>query len=345
MRLIVATLALLASCSGESERPDPGFAPATSPAMTDAAAGAAGAAGSAAGGNSGGSAGSGGSGGLATDASAGTGGTADASAEPDGVADGAGGVDAADASADASTGDAADAPPAGDGDGDGIDDAQEMTWAKAYFPFYSIDPADKCKTHGVLFRLTRHPKNVARLAIWYDVLYDQDCGANGHPGDSETFGALVDPAKPAPEGILALRAISHQGTICQHVSTCGVCSGQDKCESAPSGGKTFPVVYSSVNKHGGYVKESTCDLSVICDFGGCALAPQPDAPPFVNAGEPGKPLVSDLTTQGFITGANGWKNQGLMNYDPWGSSEFGGAGTLASKLTDAQFVIDPAGCP
>ena len=52
--------------------------------------------------------------------------------------------------------------------------------------------------------------------------------------------------------------------------------------------------------NGSYADEATCSGSFICDFGGCALAPA-DAPMLVNAGEPGHPLIHDLTAEGFVT--------------------------------------------
>ena len=73
-------------------------------------------------------------------------------------------------------------------------------------------------------------------------------------------------------------------------------------------------------------------------------APTPTAPAFVNAGEPGHPLVHDLTIDGFVTPANGFTAPELQNYDPWGGKDFGGAGNVAGDLGDASFVIDPKGC-
>src|SRR5882672_3298411 len=67
-----------------------------------------------------------------------------------------------------------------DVDGDGLDDAKESAWASEYFPYYGIHPSDGCKTHGVLYRLSPHPKEKGHVAIWYDVLYDNDCGSAGH---------------------------------------------------------------------------------------------------------------------------------------------------------------------
>jgi hypothetical protein len=145
--------------------------------------------GGAAGAASGGAAGdAGGTAGSATGGSSGTGGATGGSAGSAGAAGNAG-VDA---------------------DGDGLIDAQELAIAQSYYPYYSVSPSDKCPLHGVLFRASPHPADASKIALWYVVLYENDCGAGGHVGDDEVFGALVDPSVPPPAGLLALRAISHQ---------------------------------------------------------------------------------------------------------------------------------------
>jgi hypothetical protein len=240
----------------------------------------------------------------------------------------------------------ADPPPAMmvDVDGDGLDDALEQQLAAAYYPFFAIHGDDGCSLHGVLYRLTPHPADSTKLMIWYDVLYERDCGLNGHVGDNEVFSALVDPAQVAPDGILALRAISHQGTPCERVTTCGSLDNCAACAFAERGGAMFPIVFSSKDKHGGYVDEGTCDASFICDFGGCEAGAVADEPVFVNAGEPGAPMLSDLTSDGFIDTALGWSEETLMGYDPWSGADFGSAGNVADDLQDSAFVIDPSGC-
>ncbi len=232
-----------------------------------------------------------------------------------------------------------------DSDHDGIDDARENEWMAAYLPYISLAPGDGCKTHGVLARVSPHPKEKGRVMLWYDILYDADCGASGHAGDDEMIGVVVDPTKAAPAGILAVRAISHQGTPCEHVTTCGQCGGMTACTMASRNGKDYPVVYPSKDKHGNYVSASTCAASFVCDFGGCALSAAADAPPLVNVGEPDHPLVHDLSKDGFVTAANGWTHAELMGFDPWKPGKFGGAGDVSKDLVDPAFVVDTSGCP
>jgi hypothetical protein len=260
----------------------------------------------------------------------------DASAEP--AADGSVGPSDRDASGDA--------PASGvDRDEDGIPDALEAKYASEYMPFLSIHPSDGCKTHAIVYRVAPHPSEPKRVMMWASVLYDRDCGANGHVGDNEVFGVVLDPTKPAPAGILAVRAISHQGTPCERITTCGVCPGMAACTLAAKNGVQVPIVFASKDKHGGYVSKPTCDSSILCDFGGCALAPQAAASPMINVGEPTRALSRDLTNDGLITQANGFQSKELMHFDPWKPGEFGSAGDVSQDLVDPAFVVDTNACP
>lgn len=249
------------------------------------------------------------------------------------------------------------APPAGDSgvpdapvatgedlDGDGIPDALEAKIAAEYAPFFSVHPSDGCKTHGILYRIAPHPKEKGRLMMWFDVLFEKDCGANGHVGDNEMSGVVIDPSKPAPAGILAVRSISHQNTACQRITTCGQCGGMTACTTGIRNGIAVPVIFASKDKHGTYIDKATCDASFICDFGGCALAPTPSTSLLVNAGEPTKPLVKNLSTQGFVNAKNGWSEASLMDFDPWKAGNFGGAGDVSKDLVDEAFVVDTTAC-
>jgi hypothetical protein len=233
------------------------------------------------------------------------------------------------------TRDAASAPSA-DLDGDGLDDLEEARLARSFLPFLALRDDDACKLHGIIFRLT--PSAGERVMIWYDVLYERDCGLNGHAGDNEGIGVLADRRRPGPAGILAVRAISHQGTPCEAVTTCGACGGLPECARGARAGLEYPVVFHSKNKHGGFTDKARCDRSIVCDFGGCALPSAAPDSPLVNVGEPARPLVRNLTAQGFITEANGWRDRALFNFDPWKPGKFGGAGDVSQDLVDSSFV-------
>jgi hypothetical protein len=238
-----------------------------------------------------------------------------------------------------------DAPQAiTDLDGDGLDDARETQLAIAYMPFVSLDPGDGCALDGMVVRVRPHPADPTKVLIVYDHLFQHDCGLGGHVGDDEAFGIAIDPAIPPPAGILAIRTASHQGTLCERDTQCSTCSGDPRgaCDLAAAGGAMWPVLYASKDKHGQYATRSSCGLGTCFDT--CTLNAQRVAPPVVNVGEPGHPLVTDLTTQGFITSANGWTEASLEHFDPWNAaSDFGGAGNIAGDLIDPAFEAAP--CP
>ena len=256
-------------------------------------------------------------------------GMTDAGVEPDmgtaddlGVAvDAGGGVDAATA----------------DLDGDGLADADELRIAGEYLPYLALSPTDACPLSGIVFRMRPHPEDAALLAVTMVVLYEVDCGAGGHPGDDEVFGMTIDPRRPAPTGILAIRAIAHQNTACEAATNCGTCPGLDACTTATRRGAPYPVIFASRNKHGWYMHESECDNA--CFFTNQCDAPSTAAEPMLlNVGEPTGMLTRDLTDSGLITSANGWTDMSLFHFDPWANMNFGGAGDTTSDLIDAAFL-------
>jgi hypothetical protein len=231
-----------------------------------------------------------------------------------------------------------------DEDEDGVPDGLEEEVARNYFPFYSLAAQDRCPLHGVLYRISPHPARPDLLVVRYDVLYQHDCGLRGHVGDSELFATLVDPSVPAPHGILAVRSVSHRGTACESVMTCGSMPGCHPCTTALRQGAPFPVVFASLNKHGSYLSEVVCSYSFLCDFGGCSLQRVADDPPMVNAGEPGRPLVDDLSRAGFIRADQGWQEPALTEFDPWRGRKFAAGGSTTKALTDPIYVIQPSRC-
>jgi hypothetical protein len=231
-----------------------------------------------------------------------------------------------------------------DRDQDGLVDAQEDAWARQYLPYLSFSPDEDCGVHGIIVRVSPHPAGMGLIHILYDVLYDQDCGPlntglGGHVGDDERFAITVDPTMPPPEGLVAIKAISHRGSQCEMASVCGRCPGLTPCQTLPVAGVPTPAVWVARDKHGNYVNRSmTClfaDANICGDI--CEDSAAPDMPPIVNVGEPCAPLVNNLTTMGFITTENGWTNMVLFNYDPWGGQSFGGGSVIADDLTDSAF--------
>jgi hypothetical protein len=233
--------------------------------------------------------------------------------------------------------------PAGanDADHDQLDDAMELAWAQQYLPYLSISPQDDCFTGGIVARVEPLPMGFVRIR--YDVLYDTDCGIGGHIGDDERFAMIIDPRVAPPQGIVRIKAIAHKGSECNKESECGQCAGQSACQTLVENGTPWPAVWVSRDKHGNYVdRSSTCKLGNTC-LDDCDDNATRAALPVVNVGEPCYPLVHDLTTEGFITAENGWANQALYHYAPWGGQPFGQGGVIADDLTSPDFEI--AACP
>lgn len=224
-----------------------------------------------------------------------------------------------------------------DDDGDGLDDVYELELASAYLPFIALSPEDGCTRSGLLVRVRPHPADPSKVLIVYDHLFETDCGLNGHTGDNEVFGVSIDPAIPPPAGILAIKTASHQNTLCERITECTTCAGDGRpqCDRAAVGNAMYPVLYASKDKHGQYAKKSSCGFGTCFDQ--CDANSTPHRPPLANAGEPGKPLTTNLTTHGFITAEHGWTKAEVMNFDPWGEPDFAGAGNVADDLVDPTF--------
>lgn len=222
-----------------------------------------------------------------------------------------------------------------DRDLDGLDDAWEADIAERYLPVLALHPQDRCPRGGLVFRLRRHPMDPdgGLLAVTWTHLYERDCGLTSHVGDNEAFGATIDPALPPERGLTVLRAIAHQNTVCSRTSTCGSCAGMTPCERLDAGAK--PMLFASRDKHAGYVSVSACGSFMCLDS--CAVGARTGVPQ-VNAGEPGAPLTRNLTDGGFITAANGWTEQSVFHFDPWGAPNFGNAGNVRGDLEDLAFL-------
>lgn len=224
-----------------------------------------------------------------------------------------------------------------DRDGDGIDDGVEMQIALTYLPFLSLSPSDGCPVSGLAVRVT--PASVSPLVmVRYAWLFDRGCDATPVAGSGGSFSLVIDPIDGGAAGIVSLRAVGREGTGCQNLSTCGRCPGQLSC--ATLGG--LPAVWAGVGSHALYVDRTLSCVQTSECAALCTDAARSAAPPIVNVGEPGAPLVGDLTTQGFITTANGWQSSALMHYDPWSGQPFGVIASVAEMLSGVE--IDPPVC-
>jgi len=220
-----------------------------------------------------------------------------------------------------------------DQDADGVDDSLEREVAELNFPKVLQATDESCGApRGVLYRVRRHPANPGRLVITYVILYGFDCGElNGHVGDAESFAITVDlGAQPGAAATVGVETVAHAGTVCNSTSSCATAAGTGKCgESAAQSSPAEVVIYTSANKHGNYLSASTCDNNC---FDSCSTG-QRITGPLLNVGEPGHPLVTDLTAQGFVQAPYGWPKE-LLNFNPWGTAEFSGGGRVDKPLTD-----------
>jgi hypothetical protein len=218
---------------------------------------------------------------------------------------------------------------AGDSDADGLTDAEEAQLASDYLPFLSVSATDACSTSGLVVRVT--PTTPAPLvALRYVWLFDRACDGVALAGDGGVFVVIADPRKPAPDGIVSMRAIARPDSTCQRLSTCGRCTGESPCSEL--GGA--PAVWAGRDRHSIYVDRSvSCTQTPPCMVA-CEDAEGGTRPPIVEIGEPGAPRVHDLTDAGFIQPMLGWTSAGLMHYDPWGDAPFGALPPLRQLLTD-----------
>jgi hypothetical protein len=219
-----------------------------------------------------------------------------------------------------------------DRDGDGLDDDLEREVAELNFPRVLMAVDEACGApHGVIYRVRPHPAQPARLAITYIVLYGNDCGPlNGHVGDAESFAISVGlDAQPGSPATVGIEAWAHAGTTCASTSSCQTAAATSECGAGSGAISSEVVIYASREKHASYLSLDTCDDNCLdsCSAGERIIGP------LLNVGEPGQPLVTDLTAQGFVQRADGWADE-LLHFNPWGSAEFGGGGRLDKPLTD-----------
>jgi hypothetical protein len=217
-----------------------------------------------------------------------------------------------------------------DADGDGIDDNLEREVAEMNFPKLLMGTEESCGSpHGVIYRVRRHPQNPKRLAITYVVLYAVDCGKlNGHTGDAESFAITVDlDAQPGSPATVGVEAWAHAGTTCGSTSSCQTAPAMGACgEPGSTSSPPEVVIYASADKHANYLSPNTCGNNCFdsCDQGARIWGP------LLNVGEPDHPMVTDLTTQGFVQGSD-WAAE-LQHFNPWGVPEFAGGGHVDNEL-------------
>ncbi len=230
-------------------------------------------------------------------------------------------------------------PTATDRDADGLEDAEEARLAQAYLPYLSLDPNDACPTSGLVVRVTPGER-AGQVRLRYAWIFDRSCGPVPAEGGGGSYSVVVDPAVAAPAGVISIRAIARRDTSCQRISTCGACAGQSRCEAL--GPQGMPAVWASSGTHALYADRPLSCTQINNCAARCVDAAQPTVPTMVNVGEPGLPLVRDLTDEGFIRTDLGWVSPSLMHYDPWGGLAFGSTVPLDKLLAGS--IDDPPSC-
>jgi hypothetical protein len=188
-----------------------------------------------------------------------------------------------------------------DRDRDGLDDRLEDELAAHHLPsiheFGEVGGlAEECGApypRPVLFRARPRPdsqdSSPREVAITYVLLYADDCGGLGHPGDSESFTVFVhlDPVSHVWR-VAGVSAVAHLGTPAERRT---VGSGD--------------AIWVSRNKHAPFATFESCeDGDIVNDQ--CRLdGPPPSGVVLLNVGEPSAPLSDDLGDVIALVGSRG----------------------------------------
>ena len=216
--------------------------------------------------------------------------------------------------------------PCGDGDGDGLVDAWEDVVLDHLRPLVRLDEDeplvdDAMATVGHVGRV--HPVVGGHYRVFLMLGYGQDygrCGLTGHNGDSERIVLDLEAFAAGDGGDVRLSGLytaSHEGTANDHSQIFrGDALSMLERGVDPTSGEVRLLVFVSEGKHATYATNAICEgvSSVPCLQEDCEADGVLDASryqilmPYVNAGEPTSPLVTDLASLGFI-GDDAWAEQ------------------------------------
>lgn len=216
--------------------------------------------------------------------------------------------------------------PCEDKDGDGLVDAWESLVLEHLRPRVELDEDEAMLTDpkghfAIVARVTpRDPKLGAQSTVLaYMMLgYARDygsCGVTAHNGDSERV-ALELRVNGGDAVVLKAYTAAHEGAVTDdgHIYE-GAALGKELRYLDEAKGPRW-IVFPSANKHATYGSIEACEAhsSVPClqeDCGADGVADRSAyrlLAPFSNAGEPDKPLLTDLTAAGF-PGDQAWVDQ------------------------------------
>lgn len=241
------------------------------------------------------------------------------------------------------------AAPCDDLDQDGLTDAWEEIALERLRPIVRLDEEEKLVDEPgfVTANVGRVTPADPHLLVFIMLGYERDFGSCGgftaHNGDSERVVLELEPDGSDAERVRVRRAYTaaHEGTINDQGRIFEGATLQDLVHEAdPAHGDPRWVVFSSADKHATYGTVDICEgvSPVPCIDEDCA----PDgvgnpadydlSMPFVNAGEPDAPLVSDLAAVGF-PGDDAWADQDFCG----GLGGSGCSSSVRSKLTETPF--------
>lgn len=213
--------------------------------------------------------------------------------------------------------------PCEDADNDGLTDAWEDLVLSRLRPFVRLDEAeqlvnDDAYVLGVVGRVTPVGAYVhAYMMLGYE--YDfGSCLLTSHNGDSERVALELEPTGDGDVRVRQAYTAAHEGTVTDHSMVFGPTELGDLVHEAdPAFGEPRWVVFSSADKHATYATIAICESinpGIPCADEDCAPDNVADPAPFtrlfpyVNAGEPDTPLVTDLAGFGF-PGDDAWDEQ------------------------------------
>jgi hypothetical protein len=237
--------------------------------------------------------------------------------------------------------------PCDDQDGDGINDAWEDAVLSRMRPHVRLDEAeqlvdDPSFTTGVVGRVAPVGSNIhAYMMLGYQRDFGKCGGISAHNGDSERVALDLEPVDLGDARVVQAYTAAHENTISDHGMVFG---GTELAalvhETDADHGEPRWVVFASVDKHASYGNAEICEgiLPLPCQDEDCHAASVSNPTlytlrmPYVNAGEPDAPLVTDLGPFGF-DGEDAWAEQDFCG----GLGGIGCAAPVRDKLVDDPF--------
>ncbi len=200
-----------------------------------------------------------------------------------------------------------------DDDNDGIDDSLEQALAENFFPSTHYHWNESCPDPDpspVIFRArygqaTNGSLHTDYIIINYVILYNEDCGFDGHNGDNEALEVWLQ-WNGSDWEFRAVSATAHWGATCEDFTV----SDDD-------------VVWISKNKHGNYADYNECS----CIGSPCSSDGPTRDYVFYNAGEPDHHLLNGLGSV-----ESYWSSEAI-----WTDPQFLSAGDIYYQMFNSNF--------